>query len=1123
MAARKGFIRLAFLLSLTVVAQGPSSRKAMTSTARQTLLTVAALGLASGAMHPASPDRIRFEHLPGISQSTVTGIVQDSHGYIWIATHDGLNRYDGYAMTIFRHEPSDSTGLRGTWIAALGCTPSGRLWVAYGIGGLSLYRAAYHDFQHLSATLAAPLRLSSDLISTVHEASDGSLWVGTLSGGVNRILFRKHNNGPPAPDRVEVHRHNPARVHTLPADSILDIEESPDGILWIATRGGVRRFSPETSRFEPPGLFPPPGLVQSLYRSPGGELWALSESSLLRYEQADSSFRPVSLPGASAPVSILGDTMGTVWVSTAGGEVVWIQRPSSSPQRQIRHLALAGLPAGQALSLKLLDRQGMIWALTSTGRLIRIDPATLAARELTLPVTRREAQRAVSVILEDRSGTIWVGTTRSGLWQFNRFREKFRSVLYTGDPDGLPDGNVTALAQCAGSASRVWVGTSGKGLRVYDLVQHRFLSPRELPRSAREFSASSITALQTLGDTLCVGTQSDGLFMLSGTHTRSFVTAAEDPQTISGGPILAIYPDPPSSLWLGIGGGGLNRVGLTRGSVVRYPFTDPSVASLASPSLWSILRDSKGHFWFGLAAGGLQTGLPGDDGTFTRLQTFPVTLRQRCSLNNRTVTAMHEARDGSLWFGTYSGGLNLLRDSCFTHLTTHDGLPGNLINGILEDDSGRLWLSTNAGIARYEPSSGQIRAFDTRDGLQGTEFNRGACLRHSDGTMLFGGVAGFNVFHPDSLQENTVPPPVVISRFVVNNVEYSSPVPVEDLRTVVLSHDRNSLAFEFVALDFTNPENNLYATQLEGWEDRWTNADMRRYVQYTNLSPGEYRFQVRAANSDGVWNHTGVSISITITPPLWSTWYFRAIAAAGLLALLWLGYTAQVRYRIGRALRLESLRIQEAERVRAQTARDFHDEMGHRLTRITMLSETASRQLAAGSADGDLRKSLETISENARSLYQGTRDFLWALDPHHDTLFDMVLRLRDFGEEIFEGTGITFEARGFEPDLSAIRLSMGIRRNLQLVFKEALHNVLKHARCTTALLNVARERETYSITVSDDGQGFDRSTTPAGHGLRNIRTRVEQIGGNLEIGTGPSGTTVRYVGKIPRSGGLPLS
>ena len=464
-----------------------------------------------------------------------------------------------------------------------------------------------------------------------------------------------------------------------------------------------------------------------------------------------------------------------------------------------------------------------------------------------------------------------------------------------------------------------------------------------------------------------------------------------------------------------------------------------------------------------------------------------------------------------------------------------DGLANNMIYGILEDPRGHLWLSTNKGLSRFDPASLTFKNYDVYDGLQANEFNAGAYCLSRSGEMFFGGVNGMNSFFPDSIQANTYVPPLAITSFSIFGRPQQRLLSeaVFHKQPIRLSYDQNFISFEFSALDYTNPGKNRYAYKLEGFDENWIDCYDRRFISFTNLAPGEYVFRVKGTNSDGVWNEQGSGVAIIITPPFWKTWWFVSICTALLLLVTYAAHQSWVKSRLKRLLEIEQIRQQENERVRAKAAHDFHDELGHKITKISLFSEILKRSVSQGPPE--ISDYLTRIGDTAKSLSGGMRDFIWTLNPDKDSLQEVLVRLKDFGDDLFDKTGIDFRVSGITPEMEYIRLSTDWRRHLTLMFKEAMTNALKHAGCNNVTLEVAIPGNRLKITLSDDGKGLPAdklnpngrdegyeqnvlSKASVGNGLNNIRFRARQIGGTVSFRPAePHGTRITFSGLLPDS------
>jgi signal transduction histidine kinase len=332
--------------------------------------------------------------------------------------------------------------------------------------------------------------------------------------------------------------------------------------------------------------------------------------------------------------------------------------------------------------------------------------------------------------------------------------------------------------------------------------------------------------------------------------------------------------------------------------------------------------------------------------------------------------------------------------------------------------------------------------------------------------------------------------------------------------SITLSYRENYFALAYAALDYTEPSKNQYQFMLEGLEDHWTMAGNNRFARYMNLSPGEYVFKVKGSNSAGVWNDDVCALRIVIEPPFWRTWWFYILSAGSVCAAAVGAYKLRVRQKLRRQSELERVREAENIRVRKRAADDFHDEFGHKLTKISLLSQVIRRALN-GSAP-DLAVQLDKVIQTSEELSMGMRDFLWTLNPEKDSVHDAVIRLKDFGDELFNSCGVGFEVVGLSDDLVRVPLSIEWRRHVTLLFKEAMHNAAKHAGCRAVCLAVTAQSGTLEIRLTDDGEGFDPARPSDGQGLASMAHRAAKLGGALRVESAPGkGTSVIFAGALP--------
>ncbi|MEZ4904119.1 MAG: triple tyrosine motif-containing protein [Spirosomataceae bacterium] len=361
-------------------------------------------------------------------------------------------------------------------------------------------------------------------------------------------------------------------------------------------------------------------------------------------------------------------------------------------------------------------------------------------------------------------------------------------------------------------------------------------------------------------------------------------------------------------------------------------------------------------------------------------------------------------------------------------------------------------------------------------------------------SLFLGGNSMLLSLYPNQLATNLHLPKIALTSF--KKFE-KSVLDIDSLlaknQPIELDYNQNFFSFEWAALDYTNPSHNQFAYRLEGFDKNWIYIGTRRFIDFTNLNPGRYTLWIKAANNEGLWNEKGIfRLSLIIHPPFWQTWWFYVLLALIIMTLTKLLYD----YRVRHLLAVERATLEENERVRKLAAQDLHDEFGNTLTRISLLTELIRNRMN-GQATTETGELLTKISDNANRMYQGTKDFIWAINPEHDRLYEIAVRLKDFGDDIFDKTGTKFSVEGLTEQLRAVTLLTGQSRHLVLLFKEAMSNTLKHAQATESKLSFGLEGYDLCIRWQDNGKGFNPHQNKQGNGLANIQTRAEKIGGDI--------------------------
>ncbi len=806
-------------------------------------------GASSGA--GAQLEAVVFARLSieqGLSQSIVECILQDSKGFMWFGTQDGLNKFDGYKFTVLRQDPANPNSLNGNWVLSLCEDRSGLIWIGLFNGGLNSFDPATDRFTSYRAAAGDPRSLSHDLVRTIYEDSRGTLWVGT-DGGLNRF---NRTTG----TFVQYH-HDARNPRSLSNDAVRGIVEDRSGFLWIGTDDGLNRFDRATGE-------------STRFRNVPGDPRSLSDNAVR---------------------SIYRDRAGTIWIGTENGLNSFDPRTRDFTRYRNDPADPSSLSNNGVYSI-LEDHTSMLWVGTNKGGLNRFDRSTgtfTAYRNDPLdPLSL--SYNEIFALCEDRSGVLWIGTWGGGISAYDTKKKEFAHFKReTNNPNSLSHEFVWSLYEDEDGI--LWIGTHGGGLDRLDRRRNEFRHYRHDSRDPASLSSDIVRVITPdRSGILWIGTNGGGVDAFDPRTGRftAYRHDPNDPSSLSNDEIRCIFIDRDGLLWIGTNGGGMNAFdpASRKFTVYRHDPNDPS--SLSNDFVRTIYQDAAGTYWVGTQGGGLST-FDRRGRTFERRGGSSA---DSSAVNEQFIMSLYESKAGDLWIATWGGGLQKLDRVRGTvrRYTDRDGLASNAIYGMLEDGDGNLWISTNNGLSRFNPKTEFFKNYTAQDGLQSKEFDAGAYFKGRSGEMFFGGINGFNAFFPERIRDNAYIPPVVITSFTKLNREAKTDVPVSELKEVKLSYRDYVFSFEFAALDFTAPGKNLYAYRMEGLDRDWvyTNA-AKRYANYTTLRPGAYVFRVKGSNNDGVWNEAGTAVAITITPPFWGTWWFRALAVAlaALLLVVW--------------------------------------------------------------------------------------------------------------------------------------------------------------------------------------------------------------------------------------------
>lgn len=810
----------------------------------------------------ATVDSVRFRNFgiaSGLSQVTARALLQDEQGFMWIGTQDGLNRFDGYSFRVYHRDRRNPSSLGDSHVTALA------------------------------------------------RGDDGTLWVGTMAGGLNRL--------DPATDSITPFRHRPGDAASLAADGVVALLRRVNGNLWIATSGGaLQRLAPGDSQFSSinPGV--DLGVVRSMAENTDGTLWLAGSHGLWRHRPDDGSWvRSQPDDAELGDLQALAiDADGALWVATTRNGLVRLD--SNGEIRGRYHRGAGGdgaIPDDQVRAL-LVTRAGQVWVGTMDGLAI-YQPATDAfltwrhdAGDAGSPAANR-----IAALFEDRDGLIWIGTWTGGFSIHNPATQVVRLIRKHGrDRTSLPASPVRAL--WLDHDGRLWMGVlEGGGLVHYDLEQGLLQRWVHDPGDPASLSGNVVQSIARTPDgRLWVGTQGAGLSRMraDGNGFDHFRREDPGPGALPDNVVQTLYVDRAGSLWVGFESGGLARwLDDERGfQVYAHHPADPH--SLQSNSVYALAETADGNFWVGTFGAGLAL-FDRASGRFTHYRERPGDLD---SLSHNSVSAIVEGADGTLWVGTQGGGLNRVERGAngklaFSEIGSHDGLGADAIGTLVEDAHGRLWIGTTVGVNSYDPATRDVRSFSASDGMDKSGYFIGSVARGGDGSIYFGGLRGVLAFDPQRLPRRGRAPRVVFTDLRLDNADPGlapanpkSPLTrsIHAVDELILLPDHSSVAVDFSALDFANPDGLRYSYRLIGFDRDWIDSrTLVRTAAYTNIGPGDYTLEVRARDGEGGDFGPQSSLRVRVQPQPWRTPTAIALyLVAGLLLVIAVGTQARRRW-----------------------------------------------------------------------------------------------------------------------------------------------------------------------------------------------------------------------------------
>jgi ligand-binding sensor domain-containing protein/two-component sensor histidine kinase len=785
--------------------------RSMTRTTSAILAILCLLNLALNAQ-----SHYRFDHLTlkdGLSQSQAYCFLQDSYGYTWIGTQDGLNRFDGYEFKVYKNNPFDSTTLTHNWIWAIEEDKNHDLWIGT-FQGLCKYIRSEDRFQQYYHNKKDPTSISGNRTNFIIRDKKDRLWISCWGNGLN--LYDDAKN--------EFIRflYDSADQTSISSDAVRTLYSDHEGNIWVGTwNAGLNRVIEDES-----------GIHFRRYKSDG----------------------ETGFDAGKRITSITEDTHGTIWIGSYEAGLMLFD-----PQRN----SFSRVPgfSSDDVNKVVRDSHGQIWIGSNSGLHIA-DPSTGKIKHFLHDATDPSgiSSNTIYALYEDRNGSMWI--SGNGVDLYNPEKNVFKTFSHkNNNPNSLSQNLVWSF--CEDEEGNIWIGTEAGPLNVFNPTTEQF--DRIAVKDGSGNLAQNIRKIAYKDGVLWLATYGSGLVRYEKNTGKATFYLGRHPSILGkSGLVNEVYVERDGTLWVSTNENGLVHFSPDTDQVERFLFDPANPKSIGSNFINTVIEDGDGNIWVGFWGGGMAM-LDKDTREFTN---YKYDRKNPKGLSDQVVISIVPENDSIIWACTHTG-LNRLNKQTgkFTHYFEKDGLPNNVVYEMLKDDEGNYWISTNKGLSKFNPVTKKFKNFTMDDGLQSNEFNSNAALRSSTGDFYFGGISGFNIFRPEKFKADTVPPTLVINSFKVFNQEY--PVQEETL----LEYHENYISFQFAAIEFSSPEKIRYAYRLEGSDRHWVDAGDRRFADYTDLGPGSYTFRVRATNADGYVSE-GNPIRVVINPPFWKTWWF---------------------------------------------------------------------------------------------------------------------------------------------------------------------------------------------------------------------------------------------------------
>lgn len=1049
----------------------------------------------------------RYSHFDGLPASfSNSTILEDQSGLLWIYTEQGFVRYDGYSFNMY---PFSDAGIWGKSLS------TGFYSELKGIERVHLvidrvvfvYNPLVNGFEKHDFNKLFPEN-NGENFSTLDDAKNNCIWVAE-----GKNLFRlsytgkiKEYDAPSSATRKYLLPSN-CIIYKAWGDSMLLFDIANEKFSKLYFRGAEELGEIYSDYYDHRNDYDRCELISKVILSNDAKkiFWFNKSNSLLP-KVIESPSPLVLLPGTYRVIALTDSA--NVWSDRHGKGLLHVDLATGAIDSTI-DIEMPGNPNKDYRINKIVaDRDHEIWASLVSNGVVRVNTVSgKVTHYLTVPGNPNSLwANSTFGIIYDPCGALWVNNPSYGLVKI----EKQRNIFFSVAP--LTSESSNLLGRFEALDTRALLPVSNDHLIVCTLANICDVNIKtgkaDLVRYDDHNVVKELNTIRAYGSVvmdkrgnIIVGTWDAWLyaFNLHSKTCRVYYNIPGGPVNVqSGKAYRAMLIDSRNMLWVG------SKQGLFRIPADSLIYnTAPHMQAVSvgdsdsrsdgtEKTIFTLMEDHNKNVWVG-SMQGIKVFSP--DGKMVSYKHQ----EEKNSISATEVRCFAEDHLGNMWIATIGGGLNKLdmRTHQFTAYTTKDGLPDNSIYSIIIDQENNLWLSSNLGLTRFNPSNTSVNTFTPFDGLQSYEFNTNAYCTMPGGEFVFGGPKGLSIFRPGAIAVSAPVPNVMLSSFKVMGEEAAL-----DSDVIRLKYNQDNLAFQFATTSYYRSAENQFAYKLEGLDHDWVYSGNRAYVTYSHVPPGDYTFRVKAANSTGIWNEKGVAYKIYVSPPWWETWWFRISGVFIIAAAIYLLY----RYQLRNALKLQA--------IRNRIAGDLHDEIGSTLSSISIYSQVAKKEVVSKAPEAAAM--LENITDSTTGMMDAMNDIVWMINTRNDRFDNIVDRMNAFANELLEAKNCNVHLH-IMPELQKLHLDMSQRKNLYLIFKEAINNAAKYAECKNVWIDISMEgNRKIRMVIRDDGKGFNTEVESTGNGMLSMQKRAVELKGQLKVSSKiGTGTTIKLVFELP--------